>query len=180
VFLQTIDVLVFIEIGSRRVPFAGCPANPNGAGVTQQARQLMWELTEHEPNIRFLIRDNDKKFTDAFDTVFRSEGIDVIPTPIRVPNANALMERWVRSAREKYLDKRLIINQTHLRPVMRDYVVFFNTARPHQGLAQQIPVPKARCQGRGSVCIVFQHHGSSASLIPLANSQLRRQRFDKA
>jgi putative transposase len=40
-FLQTIYVLVFIEIGSRRVHFAGCTANPNSAWVTQQARQIM-------------------------------------------------------------------------------------------------------------------------------------------
>ena len=150
-FLQTIYVLVFIEIGSRRVHFAGCTANPNSAWVTQQARQIMWELTDREPNIRFLIRDNDKKFTTGFDAVFGSEGIDVIPTPIRAPNANAFMERWIRSARDECLDKLLIINQTHLRNVMRDYVVFFNTARPHQGLDQQIPVLKASFQGNGSV-----------------------------
>jgi hypothetical protein len=150
-FLQTIYVLMFIEIGSRRVHFAGCAAHPNGAWVTQQARQLMWELTDRKPNIRFLIRDNDQKFTEAFDTVFRSEGVEVIPTPIRAPNANAFMERWIRSAREECLDKLLIINQTHLRRVMRDYVGFFNTARPHQGLEQQIPVPKASGQGHGPV-----------------------------
>jgi putative transposase len=150
-FLQTIYVLVFIEIGRRRVHFAGCTAHPNGAWVEQQARQIMWELTEREPNIRFLIRDNDKKFTTAFDTVFRSEGMDVIPTPIRAPNANAFMERWIRSVREECLDKLLIINAAHLRRVMREYVEFFNAARPHQGLAQQIPVPKTSCQGNGQV-----------------------------
>jgi len=41
-FLQTIYVLIFIEIGSRRVHFAGCTAHPNNAWVTQQARQVMW------------------------------------------------------------------------------------------------------------------------------------------
>jgi transposase len=148
-FLQTIYVLVFIEIGSRRVHFAGCTAHPNGACVAQQARQLMWELTDREPTSRFLIRDNDKKFTEAFDTVFRSEGIDVIPIPVRAPNANAFMDRWIRSDREECLDKLLIINQTHLRRVMRDYIEFFNTARPHQGLEPQIPVPKASGQGHG-------------------------------
>jgi putative transposase len=78
-FLQTIYVLVFIEIGSRRVHFANCTGHPNGAWVTQQARQIMWELADREPPIRFLIRDNDKKFTETFDTIFCSEGIDVIP-----------------------------------------------------------------------------------------------------
>jgi transposase InsO family protein len=138
-FLKTIYVLVFIEIGSRRVHFAGCTAHPDNAWVTQQARQMVWELEECAPTIRFLIRDNDKKFSHTFDTVFRVEGIDVIPTPYRAPNANAHMERWIRSVREECLDKLFIINQTHLRRVLREYVAFFNTARPHQGIAQQIP-----------------------------------------
>ncbi len=150
-FLQTIYVFAFIEIGRRRVHFAGCTAHPNSVWVEQQARQIMWELTEPRPHIRFLIRDNDKKFTAAFDTIFRSEGIDVIPTPVRAPNANAFMERWIRSVREECLDKVLILNQAHLRRVMRDYVEFFNTARPHQGLDQQIPIPQIDCQGNGSV-----------------------------
>lgn len=139
-FLQTLYVLIFVEIGTRRVHFAGCTAHPDNAWVTQQARQVMWELADREPGIRFLIRDNAKRFTEAFDTVFRSGGIDVIPTPVRAPNAFA--ERWIRSAREECLDKLLIINQAHLRCVMCEYMAFFNTARPHQGLDQQILVPK--------------------------------------
>lgn len=164
-FLQTLYVFVFIEIGRRRVHFAGCTAHPNGAWVEQQARQLVWELTEHETHIRFLIRDNDKKFTSAFDTVFLAEGIDVIPTPIRAPNANAFMERWIRSVREECLDKLLIINDAHLRRVMREYVAHFNTARPHQGLDQRIPIPPptgrtssgpVRCRNvLGGICVVF-------------------------
>ena len=89
-FLQTLYVLIFIEIGSRRAHFAACAAHPNNAWVTLQARQVIWELDGREPTIRFLIRDNDQKFTTAFDTVFRSEGIDVIPTPYRAPNANPM------------------------------------------------------------------------------------------
>jgi putative transposase len=150
-FLQTLYVLVFIEIGTRRVHFAGCTAHPNKAWVTQQARQVMWELEDREPAIRFLIRDNDKKFAQAFDTVFRSEDIDIIRTPYRAPNANAFAERWIRSAREECLDKLLIFNQAHLRRVMREYIIFFNTARPHQGLAQQIPVSKLTHENTGAV-----------------------------
>jgi putative transposase len=144
-------VLIFIEIGSRRVHFAGCTAHPDNAWVTQQAWQVLWELEDRDPTIRFLIRDNDKKFSQAFDTVFRSEGIDVIPSPYRVPNANAFAERWIRSVREECLDKLLIINQAHLRRVMREYIEFFNTARPHQGLEQQIPNPKIIHETSGPV-----------------------------
>ena len=158
-FLQTIYGLILIEIGSRRVHFAGCTAHPDNAWITQQARQVMWKLDEREPAIHFLIRDNDKKFSHAFDTVFRSAGIHVIPIPHHAPNANAFAERWIRSVREECLDKVLhrrsclhIINQTHLRRVMGEYVAFFNTARPHQGINQQIPIPPASRPTSGPVC----------------------------
>jgi transposase len=150
-FLHTLYVLIFIEIGSRRVHFAGCTAHPDNAWITQQARQVMWELDEREPAIHFLIRDNDKKFSHAFDTVFRSAGMHVIPIPHHAPNANAYAERWIRSVREECLDKVLIINQAHLRRVMREYIAFFNTARPHQGIDQQIPVPPASRATSGPV-----------------------------
>jgi putative transposase len=150
-FLQTLYVFFFIEIGSRQVHFAGCTAHPNSAWVTQQARQVMWNLADREPSIRFLIRDNDQKFTQPFDMVFHSEGMAVIPTPYHAPNANAYAERVIRSIREECLDKLLIINQVHLHRVMREYTEFFNTARPHQGLEQRIPVPKVTPKITGPV-----------------------------
>jgi putative transposase len=149
--LQTTYVLIFIEIGSRRVHFAGCTAHPDDAWITQQARQVMWKLDEREPAIHFLIRDNDKKFSHAFDTAFRSAGIHVIRIPHHAPNANAYAERWIRSVREECLDRVLIINQAHLSRVMREYIAFFNTARPHQGIDQQIPVPPASRATSGPV-----------------------------
>ena len=91
-FLKTFYVLFFIELGSRRVHFAGCTRHPNATWVTQQARQVVWQLQEREPLIRFLIRDNDKKFTESFDSVFQSESVRVITTPYQAPNANAFAE----------------------------------------------------------------------------------------
>jgi putative transposase len=88
-----------------------------------------------------VIHDRDAKFSEAFNTVFRAEGAHVILTPFRAPNANAFAERWVRTVRQECLDKLLIANQTHLRSVLRDYVTYYNEARPHQGLAQQLPFP---------------------------------------
>ena len=93
--LQTLYVLFFIELSSRRIHLAGVTANPNEMGVTQQARQLIWKLDDREPPLRFLINDHDGKFTDAFDTLFRSEGLRSIPTPSQAPNANSYAERWV-------------------------------------------------------------------------------------
>ena len=73
--------------------------------------------------------------------VFESEGFHVIKTPVKAPNANAFAERWVRSAREECLDLILILNAAHLRRVLIEYIDYYNTARPHQGINQQSPIP---------------------------------------
>jgi putative transposase len=89
---------------------------------------------------RFLIHDRDAKFPPAFDAVFAAEGVEIVRTPYRAPNANADAERWIRSARAECLDHRITTGETHLRRVLTEYVTFYNHARPHQGLEQRCPV----------------------------------------
>jgi transposase InsO family protein len=134
VLLQRLYVLIFIELGSRRVHLAGCTTNPSGAWVTQQARQLAWGLTDRSTPARFLIRDRDSKFTRDFDIVFRSEGIEIVRTPVRAPKANAIAERFVRTARAECLDWLLILNRRHLERALRIFVNHYNGHRPHRSL----------------------------------------------
>lgn len=150
-FLKTIYCLFFIEVGSRRVHFAGCTMHPNAAWVNQQARQMVWKLEEQGLKIRFLLHDNDTKFADLFDTIFRSIGIKVIHLPHRAPNSNAFAERWVRTVREECLDKLLIINEGHLRRVMQEYIAHYNRHRPHQGIDQQSPIPFPTPETQGEI-----------------------------
>jgi hypothetical protein len=67
VWLKTLYVLFFIELGSRRVHLRGCTANPDATWVTQQARNLAREWSVVEGPVRFLVRDRDSKFPRAFD-----------------------------------------------------------------------------------------------------------------
>ncbi len=146
VWLQTLFVLFFIELGTRRVHLAGCTAQPTSAWVTQQARNLTWEMEDlgdrdRELPIRFLIHDRDAKFTSSFDTVFALEGIETVLTPYRYPKANAFAERWVRTVGDECLDRLLIIGEGHLRRVLSEYTEYYNRRRAHQGIGQRIPVP---------------------------------------
>ena len=142
--LQRLYVLFFIELGSRRVHFAGCTANPTGPWVTQQARQFAWTLHERPGSLRFLIRDRDSKFSRDFDAVFASEGIEIIKTPVRAPKANASAERFVRTARAECLDWLLIVNRRHLERVLRVFLDHYNSHRPHRALNLKPPDPAAR------------------------------------
>jgi hypothetical protein len=61
----------------------------------------------------FLIHDNDTKLPSSSDSVFSSEGIEIVHTPHQAPRANAFAERWLRSVREECLDLILILNECH-------------------------------------------------------------------
>jgi transposase InsO family protein len=98
------------------------------------ARQLTWELPERSTPLRFLIRDRDSKFTRDFDAVFRSEGIEIIRTPVRAPKSNAIAERFVRTARAEYLDWLLIVGKRQLERSLRVFVEHYNGHRPHRSL----------------------------------------------
>ena len=137
--LKRLYVLFFIELGSRRVHLAGCSANPTSAWVTQQARQLAWSLSQRPTPLCFLIHDRDSKFSRSFDAVFRSESLEIIRTPIRAPKANAIAERFVRTARAECLDWLLIVNRRHLELVLRVFFDHYNTHRPHRALSLRPP-----------------------------------------
>ncbi len=137
-FLQTLYVLFFIEVGTRRAHVMTSTRNPDAGFVTQQARNLyMAEVRSTEA--RFLIRDRDAKFTRSFDAVFASEGARVILTPIRSPKANAFAERWVRTVREELLDQTLVLGLRHLDRLLARYASHYNSHRPHRGIALSPP-----------------------------------------
>jgi transposase InsO family protein len=145
-WLRSLYVLFAIELGSRRLHVLGVTTNPDSAWVTQQARNLA--VGERLREIRFVIRDRDSKFSGSFDEVFRTEDARVVRTPVRAPKANAVAERWVRTARRECLDHLLVLGRRHLERVLREFATHYNANRPHRRLQLAVPKPSP-CEAGG-------------------------------
>jgi transposase InsO family protein len=94
------------------------------------------DLKDAASTARFLIRDPDSKFTQAFDAVLTDAGIKVVTSGIRMPRMNSIMERWIQTCRR---DRTLIWIQHHLLHALREFESFYNGHRPHRALNQAAP-----------------------------------------
>jgi putative transposase len=124
-----------VELSTRRVVHFNITAHPTDAWVAQQLK----EATPFGQSPRFLIRDRDRKYGQNFAAAAKGSHIELLKTPYRAPKANAICERFLGSVRRECLDHMLILGESHLHRVIKEYVGYFNQARPHQGIEQRIP-----------------------------------------
>jgi transposase InsO family protein len=140
VIFGTHNVLAAIEHATRRVRILGATAAPTATWVTQTARNLVMDVENAECKIKYLIRDRDGKYPAGFDEVLADAGIETVLSGVRAPRMNSIMERWVRTCRRELLDRTLIWNQAHLLHALREFEIFYNGHRPHQGIANARPL----------------------------------------
>ena len=143
---KTLYVLLFIAHGRRELVHVNVTASPTAAWVW---RQLI-EATPWARRPRYLVRDRDAVYGGEFSERARRLGIETLLTPIRAPRANAIAERVVGTLRRECLDHLIILNEQHLRAVLREFVAFYNADRPHRSLGLQTPRPAAH-PGPGAV-----------------------------
>jgi len=97
------------------------------------------DLCQRMATVKFLIRDHAGQFTGSFDAVLAAEGIRILASPPQAPRANAICGRIIGTMRRELLDRLLIVDEQHLRRVLTEYLMHYNTARPHRSLGQLTP-----------------------------------------
>src|SRR5262245_19718781 len=87
----------------------------------------------------YLLRDRDAIYGAAFERRVESMGIHQVVIAPRAPWQNPFAERVIGSIRRECLDLVVVLNERHLRHLLRLYLAYYNVARPHQSLGNDSP-----------------------------------------
>jgi putative transposase len=123
----------------RRVVHFNVTSQPTARWVVQQLR----EAFPFETAPRYLIRDRDGAYGEEVRRCLRGLGIEEVVTAPRSPWQNPYVERLIGSIRRDCLDHVIVLGERHLRSLLRSYFDYYHTARCHQSLDGNAPVPRA-------------------------------------
>ena len=137
---KTLYVLLFITHDRRELVHWNVTASPTAAWVW---RQLL-EATPWGRQPRYLLRDRDAVYGGDFRKRAGRLGIETLLSPVRAPRANSIAERVIGTLRRECLDHLLVVNERHLRSVLREFVGYYNADRPHRSLGLETPQPVTR------------------------------------
>src|ERR1035437_3967675 len=132
---KLINVLVVIEHHRRKIINFNITKNPTAEWILQQIRNLLFEYDAP----KYLIRDRDRKYGDFFSEGINHFGIKQIVTANRSPWQNGYVERVIGSIRRECLDHVIVLNESHLRNVLSDYISYYNKYRTHLGINKDSP-----------------------------------------
>ena len=127
----------FFVIGHDRRKILHCNVTrqPNALWIVMQLREAWGFAQPH----RFLIFDRDAKFSADVVWTVKQYGAEPVRTAFRSPWQNGIAERWVGSVRRDLLDHVIVLNQKHLRRLLKEYVRYYHEDRTHLGLRKDTP-----------------------------------------
>jgi len=153
---KTFHALFFINVHTRKVYIAGITKHPNREWVTNRAKTISFLFeTGKKSNRKLLLRDGDGKYSKEFDQVIKEYGVKVKRLPYQSPNLNPYAEGWVGTIKRECLDYFFVFGERHFRYLVKEYVKYYNTVRPHSGL-NNMPIRykpknsngKVKCESR--------------------------------
>jgi putative transposase len=120
---------------SPRLLHIGVTDQPTAAWTAQQIVHAFPDETAPA----YLLRDRDAIYDADFQRRVERMGIRQVVIAPRAPWQNPFAERVFGSIRRESLDLVIVLNERHLRHLLRTYLVYYNVARPHQSLGNDSP-----------------------------------------
>ena len=140
--LVTIYVFFVIELATRRIEIAGVTTGPSEGWIMQVGRNLTDPFDGFLADKRYLILDQDSKFSKAFRDLLEDSGVEIVRLPARSPNLNAYAERFVRSIKEECLSRMIFFGEQSLRRATREFAAHYHEERNHQGIENRLITPR--------------------------------------
>jgi hypothetical protein len=135
IHFKLVHIIVVIEHYRRKLIYFNVTKNPTAEWCMQQIRNLLFD----NETPKYLIRDRDKKYGTLLGNKKNRFGIDEIVTAYRSPWQNSYVERVIGSIKRECLDHIIVLNESHLRTILADYVSYYNKYRTHVGLNKDSP-----------------------------------------
>jgi putative transposase len=130
-------VVVLLAHGRRRLRHFPVTAHPTAVWTAEQLREAF--PCDEAP--RYLLHDRDHAF-DHLATTAKAMGIEEVLTAPRAPWQNAVVERFIGSARRECFDHVIVFNEAGLRRLMTDYCSYYERSRTHLSLNKDTPIPR--------------------------------------
>ena len=124
-------VLFFLNIRTRKVHIAGITAKPKKEWVMEASKTVSFLFKDKTKKL--LIRDGDAKFPKEFNNLFKDSNTRVKKIPYRSPNLNPYAEGFVGTIKRECTDHFFVFGERHFEYLVREYVKYYNTKRPHSG-----------------------------------------------
>jgi transposase InsO family protein len=149
-------VFIVLRHDRRRVVHFNVTDHP----YAEWAAQQIIEAFPFEETPRFLLRDRDGIYGDYFKTRVKGMGIEEVPIAPGAPWQNPFCERLVRSIRRDCLNHMIVLNEDHLRRILKSYFQYYHEARAHLSLERNSPIPReVEPTSRGKVIAIPQVGG---------------------
>jgi putative transposase len=105
-------------------------------------QQLREAFPESGP-YRYAILDGDAKFGGEVIDLLTASGIKPTRISPASPWQNGVAERWIGSCRRELLDHLIVLNEAHLRRLIRDYIAYYHADRIHDSLKKDAPTMRS-------------------------------------
>src|SRR5262249_29761875 len=124
-----------IEHGRRQILHFNVTEHPTSSWIVQQMREAFPGSCRY----RYAILDGDAKFGEGVTDMLEGDGIKPVRISPASPWQNGAAERWIGSCRRELLDHLIVLNDVHLRRLIRDYISYYHADRIHDSLEKDTP-----------------------------------------
>ncbi|MBA3443196.1 MAG: DDE-type integrase/transposase/recombinase [Pyrinomonadaceae bacterium] len=132
---RVLFVFVVLAHDRRRVIHFNITEHPSACWTAQQ----MVEAFPEDSAPRYLIRDRDQIYGEDFRQRVQAMSIEEVITALQSPWQNAYVERLIGSIRRECLDHVIVLGESHLRRILRNYFEYYHQTRTHLSLAKDAP-----------------------------------------